>query len=60
MNAIIDWLLQPTTNGATRLQAILLCVVLVGVVLYGIKMVEEIIEDCKEIRGEENIHDKGM
>lgn len=50
MQRLIDWLLQPTTDGATRLQAILLCAVLVAVILYGVKMFEEFVREYKQLQ----------
>lgn len=48
MDRIINWLMQPTSNGATILQVLLLSVFLLIVINLSFRQIEEIIKIAKE------------
>ena len=48
MDRIINWLMQPTSNGATILQVLLLSIFLLIVINLSFRQIEEIIKIAKE------------
>lgn len=54
MKTIFDWLLDSTSTGSTRLQVILILMILIAVVWIGIQMFLEMVREYKYIWEDES------